>query len=153
LLDDFDDLEKNSDKSVEEHNYIGKYYKVHYAEEEGTFIMNFSLNELKKCKFKYHCDDCKFYRSQYRTKLTISARAICNMVLNSRLSLLDKNSKEYTNAETELIKKLYSCSHLVDDKGFLEINVHKFHINDGGWFVKIDNNQDQSSFIIKLNRI
>ena len=155
LLDDFDDLEKDADEYVESNNYIGNYYDASYFEERGDFLINFKLKELKRIKFKYNCkNDILLWKGHKRIKSTITSKAICNIILNSDVSLLTENykDKKYIETKNEIIKKLYSCSHLVDDKEFLKINVQKSRISAAAWYVNIYNDQNNSLFYITLKQ-
>lgn len=155
LLDDFDDLEKDADEYVESNNYIGNYYDASFFEERGDFLINFELKELKKIKFKYNCkNDILLWKEHKRTKATITSKAICNIILNSDVSLLTENDKDkkYIETKNEIIKKLYSCSHLVDDKEFLKIDVRKSRLSVAAWYVNIYNDQNNSLFYITLKQ-
>ena len=154
LLDNLDDLEKGSDEIVKYNNCIGKYYKVKYLTEEDEFLRNFSLKELKKLKFKYDCGNILLWRGHVSTRPTVSSKAVCNIVLNSDISLLTENDKDkkYIETKNEIIKQLYSCSYLADDKGFLTIEIHKSYMTIADWFVNIYNDQDQSHFTIVLQK-
>ena len=154
LLDDLDDLEKGSDETVKYNNCIGKYYKVKYLTEEDEFLRNFSLKELKKLKFKYECNNVLLWRGLTSTKPTVSSKAICNIILNSDRSLLTEDDKDKKHIETKnkIIKQLYSCSHLADDKGFLTIEIRKSRLSIADWYITIYNDQDQSNFTITLKK-
>lgn len=154
LLDDFDDLEKSTDKRVEELSYIGGQYNVRYIEEEHSFLDNFSVRLLNKLKFKYEgSNSYLLWKGHITRKPSKGYRCIVNLILNTNISLLTEDPKKSDEVEVrnELIKKLYSCSYLADDKDFLQIDVFRSRLASfASWYVNIYNEQDQSVLKISL---
>ena len=154
LLDDWDDLEKAADKSIEDSSYIGGQYNVKYVKVEGSFLSNFNPRLLSKLNLKYKSTTpYSLWYDHTKRKPSKYCQSIVNLVLNTNIRLLTKDPKtsDDIKVKDELIEKLYSCSYLADDKNFLSIDAyHGIGVDYVNWYIEIYNDQDQSLLKISL---
>lgn len=127
LLDDLEDLEKESDKNVDKVNSIGSEYKVSYVENYGL-IDKFEKRKMKNYQTPWNQNDVNSFKHNRLMKANKTETMLCNIILGMPLSSMKENTYGGDHGESGLENEIFSFFQDILRKDYE--STHKFRSNE-----------------------
>lgn len=138
LLDDIEDLEKESDKNVDKANSIGSEYKVSYVENHGL-IDKFEKRKMKTYQTLWDQNDINSFKHNRLMKANKTEIMLCNIILGMPLDSMRENEyggdfgesgtgNEIFDLFQDILRKDYESTHKFRSREFITLECSKSRI-------------------------